>query len=221
MGRRYWAPRAHTLLALLAVYNVTVVFAFTLEVKDATDLSFVSGAEFRTAPLAKSGGKGALIRSGGPGDQSAVVTIKPAPLPIKRVQLELEFLIGYETQVGEAPVLSIWTHDTPDANTAGGKKIYESPPLRCDEKDKRHCYSACDEKDQRDCYLPSLSVDATCADCTGTYVSVHFTNNANNVQLLLPMTFNLNEETRFVSYIVDFSALIVALCESVTRSLRV
>ena len=201
------------LRVFLASCGISAVFAYTLEVKDKADLTFAAGAEFRTAPLAKSGGTGALIRSGGPGDHSVIVAVKPAPQPIKRLQLELEFLIGYESQSGNAPVLSIWTHTTPDSTAAGGKQIYESPPLRCDEKDKHHCYTTCDEKDQRDCYLPSLSVDATCADCTGTYVSLHFTNNANNVQVLLPLTFNLNEETRFVSYIVDFSALIVALCK--------
>jgi hypothetical protein len=207
------------LRVLLASCGLSVGFAYTLQVKDKADLTFAAGAEFRTAPLAKSGGTGAVIRSGGPGDHSVVVAVKPAPQPIKRLQLELEFLIGYESQAGDAPVLSIWTHNTPDFTAAGGKQIYESPPLRCDEKGKHHCYTTCDEKDQRDCYLPSLSVDATCEDCTGTYVSVHFINNANNVQLLLPMTFNLNEETRFVSYIVDFSALIVALCKLVSRYL--
>ena len=201
------------LLVLLAACSVSAAWAWTLELTDATDLTFADGAEFRTAPLAASGGAGALVRSGSPGDQSLVVAVKAAPQPIRRVQVELEYVIGYESHPGEAPVLSIWVHSTPDATKTSAKQVYESPPLHCDEKAGRHCYTHCDENDQRDCYSPSLSIDATCADCTGTYLSVHFTNNANNVQLLMPMTFNVNEETRFVSYIVDFSALFVATCE--------
>lgn len=205
-------------LALLAFANsAPAEGAWTLKLSDAADLNFGSGAEFRAQPLAASGGKGALIRSGGPGDHSLAVAVKPTPQPIKRIQAEVLYVVGYESHPGEAPVLSIWIHDNPAPTNAGSKQVYESPPLRCDEKDKRHCYTHCDEKDQRDCYQPGLSIDVTCTDCTGKYVSVHFTNNANNVQLLLPMTFNINNETKFISYIVDFFALFAALCKNLPR----
>ena len=123
------------------------------------------------------------------------------------MQLDYDYVIGYESHAGEAPVLSIVVHDTPAPDGAGAEQIYESPPLRCDKAEKRHCYTDCPQKDQKDCYAPSASVDAVCEHCTGRYVSIRFSNNANNVQLLLPMSIEINQETLFISYITDFAAL--------------
>lgn len=186
-----------------------------LEVKDAQDLAFASGAEFRTQPLAKSGGKGAIIRSGGPQGLSSATVVKPSSVAITRVQLELEYLIGYESHGPKPPVLTLWVQDTPDATAPGGKQVYESPPLVCDKEEKhhRHCYTTCDEEDQRDCYTPGISVDAVCTECTGKYVSFRFVNNDNNLQVLLPITININEETRLVSYLIDFGAIFFTACE--------
>ena len=107
--------------------------------------------------------------------------------------------------------------DTPSAACLANPKSVaiadESPPLRCDKAEKRHCYTDCPEKDQKDCYAPSASVDAVCESCTGKYVSIRFFNNANNVQLLLPMSIEINQETLFISYITDFAALCGGLCK--------
>ena len=156
------------LLLLLVGLLLPAAEAFTLELKDATSFTFADGAEFRDKPLANSGGSGPLIRSGGPGQLSSATAVEASPLPIKRVQLDFDYLVGYESGGGEAPVVSVWVHDTPDASAAGGKQVYSSPPLPCEKKGKRHCYGTCDEKDQKDCYSPGVSVDAVCADCTGT-----------------------------------------------------
>ena len=218
MERLRWSKRMERLLcaSLLLVGLVPGVRAVELEVKGAKDVTLATGAEFRDKPLARSGGTGALIRSGNPNDHSTATVIEPSPDPIKRVQLDIEYLIGFESD-GVPPVLSVWVQDTPDPTAPGGKQVYESgkdsPPLKCDTKAKRHCYSTCDDKDQRDCYSPAISVDAVCPECTGKYVSLRFANNAMNVQVLLPLTISINEKTQFISYIVDFSALFVGMCE--------
>lgn len=52
------------------------------------------------------------------------------------------------------------------------------------------------------------SVDAVCEGCTGTHITIKFANGKNNVQLLLPMNLEINSETNFISYIIDFSAAV-------------
>jgi hypothetical protein len=142
MERLLWSNWMERLLcaSLLLVGLVPGVRAVELEVKGAKDVTLATGAEFRDKPLARSGGTGALIRSGNPNDHSTATVIEPSPDPIKRVQLDIEYLIGFESD-GVPPVLSVWVQDTPDPTAPGGKQVYESgkdsPPLKCDTKAKR------------------------------------------------------------------------------------
>ena len=43
-----------------------------------------------------------------------------------------------------------------------------------------------------DAYCDAISVDATCEGCEGRYLAFVFHNNGHNVQLLLPMTVNID-----------------------------
>ena len=207
MGETWWMLRARGVLGLLLL--LPVARAWTLELLGADDLTFADGAEFRgDGPLARSGGKGPIIRSGGPQQHSSVSTVKPSPEPIKRVQLDYDYLIGYEGP-GPPPVLSVWVTDGPEptGGNPGAKLIYTSPPLPFDPKEKKHSYDTCDDKDQSECYKPGTNVNAACEECTGKFVQIRFANNANNVQLLLPITISINEETEPVSYVVYFAVV--------------
>ena len=163
------------------------------------------------------------IRSGSPGVDGYATTVKASPTPIMRVTLDFGYIVGFgataTTPPADSPTLAIWVHDTPDWTPTGpgaGKQVYVSPALRCDDsgggvgshKGKQdHCYSKCYSKDYKDCYEPGLSVDVHCKGCTGTYLTIKFTNNKNNVQLLLPMDIEINQSTGFISYIIDLSTL--------------
>lgn len=129
LGGQRWGLLAG--LALPLLFRVPAARAWTLELKGAQDLTFAAGAEFRSAPLASSGGAGALIRSGSPGDHSSATCVKPSPEAVKRVQLDYDYVIGYESHGGEAPVLSILVHDTPAPDGPGAKQICARHTLGC------------------------------------------------------------------------------------------
>ena len=128
-GGQRWGLLAGLVLPLML--RVPTARAWTLELKGAQDLTFAAGAEFRSAPLASSGGAGALIRSGSPGDHSSATCVKPSPEAVKRVQLDYDYVIGYESHGGEAPVLSVWVHDTPAPDGPGAKQICARHTLGC------------------------------------------------------------------------------------------
>ena len=118
------APRrpARVLLLLLALAGLMPDWAqaWTMELKAAADFKFAGGADFWTAGPGCGPNLKALdtdpnnataavlvrasstcakpvttdIRSGSPGVDGSATTVKPSPVPITRVQLDLDYVIG-------------------------------------------------------------------------------------------------------------------------------
>jgi hypothetical protein len=195
----------------------------TITLAESTDLVCIGGADSRwtTGPLKSNVGTG--IRSGNPDSTSECVLTKPTTVPIERVTFDYGWIVGFDsggptTQPSEDPVLSIWVQDTPDTGAAGGVQIY-SKPLKCDYGKSLHCYSTCDKKNKRDCYFPAATVDVSCNGCTGRYISIKFSNNKRNMQLVMPIDIEINHVWAApVSIAIDIAGLLIVACMFVARA---
>lgn len=216
MRRRVWRLVVLLLLLLSAEADEE-----TVKLRKAKDLSCTGGAvasDTSWGPRPKQENVGPGIRSGDPGGNSECVVVKPTTVKIERVSLDYGWVVGFDTAAptlpaDDDPVLSIWVQDTPGTGQAGGKKVY-SKALKCDYEKGLHCYAKCEKKDSRDCFDPSNSVDVPCKDCTGKYISIRFTNNKRNLQMVLPIDIEINHVWAApVSWAVDIAGLVAITCE--------
>lgn len=160
---------------------------WTAVIDDMTSQSVecVGGASFSSWPR----GQHAVMRGGSRTDTRPMCRLKvPAPEKVRTVVLSYKYVAGYNCTNGctRATVLKLLAADANSELPLGHGLLYKSAPLNQANGDE------CNWDDT--CYK-QVDVNAGCKQCEGRYFTFVFENDRHNVQLLLPISITINEDT--------------------------
>jgi hypothetical protein len=160
-------------------------------------------------------GGAANMRSGSPNSQGECRLKYPASGPVKSVQLEYRYAAGYgcgpppDHTCENPPTMELWAQTEAGVNAGG--PMYTNPKMDAKSGyapwngirflpvpswgDTIPCVPCRDAGHwKKEAYSDPVSVDAVCDACEGRYLAFVFHNNDHNVQLLLPITVEIDVE---------------------------
>jgi hypothetical protein len=155
------------------------MYTETVVIKNPADLIFAGGASFSAAPLAS-------IRSGNPGQSTTASFV--TPLNPGTTLRAVDFDYRYDTGFGAASA-PLSPKDSNFSLLAAGTTVFASPPLR----DFSYDANRTNYSNPIPVITSGLSVTVP-SDGKASHFEISFENNAYNMQLLLPMRFNLTCE---------------------------